>query len=193
MSVLWFPVTMNAFAWLAGLALAAVLQAVSPWFIAPQWEWLERTRLIVSDPVFELGDLGAVLWTLCFLLVSLLAAMAMLCGLRQTLGRCRVRTVQILRVFAYASTPLFVWLGPMFVVAAALPDTVARSSASSLALCVGIGSLILLLACPTLFIFAGLRRYLRLPRAAVLAGTAVLVGALFAATAFMAVIGFGLG
>jgi hypothetical protein len=184
-SVLWFEITMNVFAWLAGLALAAILQAVNPGSFTPQWQWLHRVQRIMSRLPDEFGDLDVVPWTLGFLLVSLLAALAMLCGLRQTLGRCRVRAVQILRVVAYASTPMFMCLGPTFAVVLALAECVNRSPSSSLALCLGIGGLILLLACPTLFLFAGLRRYLHLPRAALLAATAVFVGALFAVTAFL--------
>ena len=37
-----------------------------------------------------------------------LAALALLCSLRQTLGRCRVRTVQVLRVVGYSATPVCV-------------------------------------------------------------------------------------
>ncbi|NLE58226.1 MAG: hypothetical protein GX616_07695 [Planctomycetes bacterium] len=117
----------------------------------------------------------------------------MLCGLRQTIGRCRLRTVQLLRVVAYASTPAFICLGACFVVVVVVTNTIGQLTSSSVGTCIGFAGMVLLLACPALFIFAGLKRYLQLPRAALLAAAAVLVSVLFAATAFMFVITLDLG
>lgn len=184
-SVLWFPITMNVFAWLTWLVLEAALNVLGPGLITPRGQWLNLARQIVSHMVREFGDLEPDFWTLGFLLTGLLAALAMLCGLRQTIGRCRLRTVQLLRVVAYASAPAFICLGVCFVLVTVLIDTVRHPVPSSLEVCVGIGAMTLFTMCPAGFLFAGLRRYLHLPHAALAAFAAALVGLLFAGTVFL--------
>ncbi len=190
-SVLWFPVTMNVFAWLGWLAAEAALQVAGDYeSMRPLWELLNVSRQHVSGLANDLNNLvDEVLWTLSFLLAGLVAALAVLCGLRQTIGRCRLRTVQLLRVVAYASTPAFICLGACFVVVVVVTNTIEQLTSSSVGTCIGFAGMVLLLACPALFIFAGLRRYLHLPHAALAAFAAALVGLLFAGTSIL-LIGF---
>ncbi len=185
-SIPWFLITMNLTAWLGWLAAEVASQAAAnPGSVTPLWRSLDIARQTLWQMLFDFDDPTGPLWTLCFVLISLLAALALLCGLRQTLGRCRVRPVQILRVFAYASTPMSICLGTLFPVVVVLTDTAGRFTSSAVGICAGIGSLILLLACPTVFLVAGLKHYLQLPRATLLAATSVFVGALFTATTFL--------
>ncbi|NLE58225.1 MAG: hypothetical protein GX616_07690 [Planctomycetes bacterium] len=185
-SVLWFPITMKLVAWLGWLAAEAALQVAGKYeSMRPLWELLNVARRHLSGVRFELSDLDEVVWTLGFLLTGLLAALAMLCGLRQTIGQCRLRTVQLLRVVAYASAPAFICLGVCFVLVTVLIDTVPRSAPSSLQVCVRIGAMTVFTMCPAFFLFAGLRRYLHLPHAALAAFAAALVGLLFAGTVIL--------
>lgn len=185
-SVLWFPITVHLLAWLGKLASETAIRGlVRPGPITPQWEWLDTARQVMSYLLVDFRRLKGDLQLMCVLLLALLAALALLCGLRQTLGRCRVRTVQIIRVFAYASTPMFISLGALFVASVVSATIIERAIPWALAPWMWLGILIPLLACPTVFLFAGLKRYLQLPRAALLAATAAVVGALFAVTTFL--------
>lgn len=118
----------------------------------------------------------------------LLAVLAMICSLRQTLGRCRVRTVQILRVVAYMAAPLcLVALGLLGVGILALLllttfDMGAWNAVVRVVLVLG------LLGPPMVYLAAGLRHYLRLTHARAVAVVSVLVAVLFIVTVFAAVV-----
>lgn len=115
----------------------------------------------------------------------LLAALALLCSLRQTLGRCRVRSIQILRVISYVSTPVLA-LTALWILASA-------SALALLPLQIGLAAEITLIAALhamplvafIVFLGFGLKRYLRLPRAWLLAIVTTLAASLFALTALM--------
>ena len=96
----------------------------------------------------------------------LMAALAVVCSLRQTLGRCRVRTVQLLRVLAYSAVPVCtVWaltlVAFVFVESLLSRLTLAGSVAPYYVplLILGVPALPL-----GLYVGFGLRDYLRLPR-----------------------------
>lgn len=182
-SVLWFAITVNLVAWLTGLALQAALRVVSPGFITPQWEWLDGMQQVMSWALFNFNNPGGDLQLLCVLHVSLLAALAVLCVLRQRVGGCRVRRVHILRVFAYASTPIYLCLGVLFVAVVGLLGLVdSRGASPVLVVSAVICGMAVMLVCPVLFLMAGFDRYMRIPRALLLAVAVVLMGVVFAAT-----------
>ncbi len=136
----------------------------------------------------EVGPYYALL--LGFIVVSLLAATALLCTLRQTLGRCRVRTVQVFRVVAYAATPVcMVWA--LLAVLSTLAGTVLlRSAMLWVELALVLGTLALGVAALGSHLAMGLKHYLELPRAWLLGLTAAVVGLLSALTAYLAVARF---
>lgn len=120
------------------------------------------------------------------LFVSLLVALATVCSLRQTLGRCRVRTVQVIRVFGYAAAPMFTALA-ILVIALVLATVALPLDDIPLALqlpfALGVYALFpLTMAC---FLMAGLKHYLRLPHPRALAVTATVVGFLFSVTGML--------
>jgi hypothetical protein len=139
-------------------------------------------RLASQPPSISFGEFEDNLALAFFILCALLLALLMLCGLRQTLGRCRVRSIQLLRVFAYASTPLSMWLAVLSAVFVCTTQTLDRGPGTGTrTLDFSVGGIALILVCPVLFLTAGLKRYLQLPRPLLLAGTAVFIGACSAA------------
>jgi hypothetical protein len=116
---------------------------------------------------------AATLWLI------LLAALTLLCSLRQTLGRCRVRSIHILRIISCVSTPVLVlcalWVDGYNCL---VQWPVLLDSEGFMAL----GPALLMLTPPTifaLFLGVGLKRYLQLPRAWLLAIVTVIVSFLF--------------
>lgn len=115
-----------------------------------------------------------------------LVALALLCSLHQTLGRCRVRRLQIFRVVAYMATPVSILWGLSIVVVAFLALLSFVFSASALQVawaCLGWIMPPVILAG---FLRAGLKHYLQFPRSSFVAITAAGVAFLFAVTVFFA-------
>lgn len=116
-------------------------------------------------------------------LLWLVGAMGLLASLRQSMGRARVRPLQLLRVTAFAAVPAFLAAGVVSaVMAAALVLFPAIAPAASfdlyLAIFIGMGAV---LAVPlALSLRVALRDYLRLPRSTALACMASGAGLLFA-------------
>jgi len=141
---------------------------------------------LVMWPAFDLAS-----WLTCIALVALflLASLGLLCSLRQTLARCRVRSVQILRVVAYAAAPVLLLWG-LYVNLVVLSDVLLWWMAylaeinDALEAAVGIGVGTVPIAMFAWFLAAGLRYYLRLPRARLVALVCMFVAALFTVTVF---------
>lgn len=120
-------------------------------------------------------------------LVAALAATACVCSLRQTLGRCRVRTVQVLRVAAYMATPAAIVVAP-FVVAFLTVSMAFRGVPGQLwEEHWPLIALVILVAIPGAYFAVGLKRYLKLPRAVLLGFTASFMAVLFTAAVFVVV------
>jgi len=123
----------------------------------------------------------------------LLIALGTLCSFRQTLGRCQVRAVQVLRVVAYAATPVCTLWATInlfhFAIGFAffsrwvcLPDGQPVWFAVFTVLgTVALPALLAILLC------AGLKRYLRLPRAILLGLAASLIAFLAPITASLVI------
>ena len=114
------------------------------------------------------------------------AATFLLVSLRQTLGRCRVRSAQVLRVAAYAAVPATITCGALLVASIVGVGCLTLYIAPSLGDVVTLG---LALTVPVLvlgvYLSVGLRHYLQLPRPWLLGFTASAVAVLFTLTAFM--------
>lgn len=110
----------------------------------------------------------------------------LLASLRQTLGRCRVRSVQVLRVIAYTAPPASVLLALLAVILVGADRWFTGNSAlvwfqfAVLAIGVPLGIV-------AAYLWIGLARYLRLPHAFALAVVSSAVGLLFACTTMIAV------
>ena len=123
-------------------------------------------------------------WPLpCGVLLTLVAALALLSSLRQTLGRCRVRTKQLLRVTAYISTPVAVAAASFFLLCVVLGELLQPDNASTAAIVLVVTTLAAPILTLGVFLASGLRCYLRLPRALLLGFTAAGVAVLFTLTA----------
>ena len=141
---------------------------------------LAESRLVELAVLPLQAGPGYLALLLLAVLFILLAATVLLCSLRQTLGRCRVRTLQVFRVAAYAATPaclvgvgLAILVAVLNVLATGPPMT---RVAAALGHSVWLGPPAIL----TVYFGVGLRRYLHLPRAWLLGLTAGIVGELFA-------------
>lgn len=111
--------------------------------------------------------------------VAILATLALLCGLRQTLGRCRVSTRQILRLIAFASVPVSIYSAFIYRL---FFSTSSRGDVQFAIMVLGAPPA--LLACS---LVAGLRDYLRMPQAYALGIVAAGVGFLFSYTMILVI------
>mgnify|MGYP006908268918 FL=1 len=149
--------------------------------------WMFGTWPFLRDPRYVLVLLGIVL--------GLAGAGLVLFALQQTLGRCRVRSIQLLRVIAYVAPPLvalslaviltFVVLLPrgMFVGRIPLiPNDNYFDKAPIWHWCVLGGGVFAILSGYAVLLRSALRRYLKLPRAGLVAVLSSLVAGLFAYT-----------
>ena len=101
-------------------------------------------------------------------------ATTLLCCLRQTLGRCKVRAIQVLRVTAYSCIPISFWTALSIVFLTFLwslcqwyPDLL--KTGSVVLMLMGLAGI------STAYLRAGLDRYLQLPRPGLLASAALVV------------------
>jgi hypothetical protein len=133
------------------------------------------------------GLLPLVLWSPVGVLLGILGLIS---SLRQTLGRCRVRPVQTLRVVAYAATPiclLWIALFIVFILPGVLGLHIAGVLNRVLDPLVSLCFLTLLGAVPMVYVGVGLRHYLRLTHARAVAVVSVVVAFLFVFTAVVTI------
>ncbi len=136
----------------------------------------DELKLIALVPYISPGSTLRMLWNVA---VVVAATTTLLCSLRQTLGRCRVRTVQMLRVAAYSVGPICVVWGLMillFVILLGLMPWIGNGMAAQLTL------LVAAVLIPGIMLAAGIKRYLRLPRAWLVGPVAIAVALLFSLT-----------
>ncbi|GMU35355.1 MAG: hypothetical protein AMXMBFR20_32270 [Planctomycetia bacterium] len=108
--------------------------------------------------------------------VFFLASLGLISSLQQTLGRCRVRPVQVLRVVAYAASPVCVLLPIIYLFLSCGVNLAGDNDYVALPLAlVGNASIIFI---PGYYLSAGLKYYLHLPRPRSLGYVAALVSAL---------------
>lgn len=116
----------------------------------------------------------------------LLATVALISSLRQTLGRCRVRPVQTLRVVAYAAAPACLAVLGLFAVVCLLMF-LGIGHIPVLSVLAPLGFFASCGVIPMVYLAVGLRHYLRLTHARSIAIVSVLVAYLFVLTVAMAI------
>jgi hypothetical protein len=187
-SVLWFCVAFHglaAVAWATVHVGNRVFGYSRPWWLGSPLSELESLLRYAALMPLESGT--EYLMFPGLLLGVVLAVLGSLCCFRQSLGRSRVRTVHILRVVAYASTPV-----------SAIWGVVALAQMLFFDLSLSWGNVVvdsivvcsILLAFPVtlaVYLTAGLKRYVRLPRSSLLAIAATVVAFLFVVTATVVV------
>jgi hypothetical protein len=132
------------------------------------------------------GEYWRVVTPFAMLFLAMLATVA---GLRQTLGRCRVRTALVLRAVAYATAPAVVVLAAYVAVSIVVLQylgSVGLMPRSGLHPAVPLVFFLLVpAAIPTLYLRASLRLHLRLPHTWFISIAAVVIGILTAITCSM--------
>lgn len=156
-------------------------------------------------PLIYLRDLPTML--LFGPILQLLVMLGMVCSLRQTLGRCRVRTVQVLRVVAYLAPPVcLLWclLTCGYMVSVSwrpyywTPQLSDPGFSDVICLAMGMETLatpayatfvaallLLFFVIPMLYLRAGLSRYLHLPHATSICVATLLVAAMVMPTLYV--------
>lgn len=147
-------------------------------WLVDELSWILKSLAILPH---EIGWSYALLP--CGVTLILLATLTFLCALRQTLGRCRVRSVQVLRVVAYAGVPTGLLSGVYWVLLTCLPVALGSIPSPPAAVEVAAGNVVPLLMFGA-FVSIGLKHYLHLPRAWLVGLTAVGVACLFMFTAY---------
>lgn len=179
-SVLWWHVTFFGLAWLTATAIGAVMN----------YGFWQPSTGVTNSPVYSLAVVLGGLSSIAFqergasfpamMFLTIFGALLLICTLRQTLGRCKVRLVQILRVVAYVSTPFVLLMALMMlaVTVAQILSGVQDWLVVTLALFVPTCFVGLL----GFYIGAGLKHYLRLPHAYATGVIAAFTGGLFGVT-----------
>jgi len=168
----------------------ALFAHVVPWLISEIISWMRRgvaahswvdeiqeafegisIRNVSSDPSILIFD-----WGYCCMV---LGSLALVLVLRQTLGRCRVRSAQVLRVVAYSTAPGVIAVLGSFVAVILVVECLQRFNLWMDAPIFVPILLMLLAAIPYGLVLArALRLYLHLPRSLALGVTASFVGVL---------------
>ncbi|TWT44661.1 hypothetical protein RAS1_10760 [Phycisphaerae bacterium RAS1] len=158
-------------------------------FYSPYGRYGRSTVAVLSDYAWDLAAAAftapAAAYGLMMLAAGLYACgvLALLCGLWQTLGRCRVRRVQLLRVCAYSAMAVSWTISPLFL---ALLLMLLWMSLAGLRATIDQRLLLLgvawVLGYSILSVGGGLSLYLRLTRAWIVTATVVLVAFLAAFT-----------
>ena len=173
-------------AWLVCLGVSELLESLRGAGLTYGLRRLGDDMLNVATVPFYLGLIWA---TVPATLLGIeLAATLLLCSLHQTLGRCRVRAVQVFRVAAYAATPTCAGWAVILLGHVVLQAVCRGTGVSATEV---LPTLFVLMGLPLIygvFLAAGLKQYLRPPRSWLLGLTAAFVGLLFAVTAYMTVI-----
>lgn len=196
LSIIWFAIIFEGLS--AGLYLA--FDALSKRFpvnplMQPPIVWpansppIEYRLMYLTSSYFDIARLPIrampqCLWLPGFVAIALATSLAMLCGLRQTLGRCQVRSVQVLRVVAYAAIPIAT-LSAIIEHAFFLTAIIGRTWDPMVIMAYIISGFTAGMLVICYFLVPGLRDYLRLPRPFALAATTALVAALMALTSFL--------
>jgi len=174
----WFLLVMYAIVY-ASTALAT--WSLRQWIPGRGYPPLAHELFLISNNVARfLDDYGVRVQPL----LALWAALIVLVCLRQTLARCRVRGVHMLRIVAYSAAPLlFFWTLLTLMVGLAGGFTIkgARFQGQSALLAALLGCVVSL----GIFISVGARRYARLPRPWLVGMVTAALSVLFGFTAVM--------
>lgn len=186
---------------LHGLAYVIVWVAIFV-FGAGAWRGNSLTRTQPMNPILEQiwllahwpGSLDRrYLYLPATIVLGFAGVAAVLYSLHQTLGRCRVKRVHILRVVTYVAPPVLVWVVvfQMALVIAIprslyidwqpmLPEAHGWDQLAAWQFALLISALTGLIAVPTIYLAIALREYLDLPRSWIVSLTTTMVSVLFA-------------
>ncbi len=156
----------------SGYAAPAVLSAIA------------RHMLVLARMPLDVGWSYLLLMP-TFITLQLLSATVLLCSLRQTLGRCRVRTRQVFRVAAYAAAPICLIWAALHVLMDLIEASVSWPLTGWAALMEPLVWVVLYVAPHGAYLAIGLKCYLQLPRAWLLGLTAAFFGLLFPLATFL--------
>ncbi len=188
-SVFWFVLTLQVLS----LAAWGIMEAVRPLvYSLYQPQLASRTNFTFLQKYY--WDVATLLFDLefnhfiipGFLLFGFLMALVTLCSLRQTLGRCRVRTIQVFRVMVYSAAPFWIMLASLLLFLMPLSKMWNSNWFVELPEWLAITISLLPITIPAICsipIIAGLHSYLHLPHPTALGMTALFVGFLFSITA----------
>jgi hypothetical protein len=188
LAVIAFPIVFHGTAFLAAAVYEMVIGPIVPSWQSPRIGGV-TLYTPVTDAFFELQEIAMVPLNLppdyLRLFPSLLyyfsAFTLVICGLRQTLGKCKVRTMQVVRVSAYSVIPISVAgaLVTLLILFLTFIDYASNKDHEIALACMMFSSLV---AVPTIYLRAGLRHYLKLPRSGILAFSASLIALLLVYT-----------
>ncbi len=188
LAVIAFPIVFHGSAFLATAGYELVKGPIVPSWRVPRIGGV-TPYAPVTDAFFELQEIAMVplnlppgyLRLFPSLLYYFAAFTLVICGLRQTLGKCKVRTMQVVRVSAYSVIPISVAgaLVTLFSLFLAFVDYASNEDHEIALACM---MFFFLVAVPTIYLRAGLRHYLKLPRSGILAFSASLIAFLLVYT-----------
>lgn len=187
-SVLVFMTVLHATAWLLAEGFAA-LDPVRPFAAGPIWNPQSNVYGRLSTALEGLAGLPFeagwyYLPTPGAALLTLFAALALLSSLRQTLGRCRVRPRQMVRVAAYMSTPVAIHLAFIILGIFVFGELFQHDDVSATAIVIVVALLVIPPLVLGVYLSSGLWCYLKLPRPFLLGVMAAGVAILFTMTTF---------
>ncbi|MCC6359839.1 MAG: hypothetical protein IT450_13930 [Phycisphaerales bacterium] len=184
LAVVLFLVVLHVFAWLIGRSILLITGPPLPaqMYLQPDpLIWLAQSMLDLAEAPFKMRG-GAYLWFPASVLCAIVGAFGLVLLLGDTLGRCRVRRVQVLRVFAYAALPAAI-LQPLVVLAVNVVGSLLGSDGpvndSLPVVLLGIcASLVVVVGAFGAYLSLGFKHYLRSPRPWLVGMTAAFVGVL---------------
>jgi hypothetical protein len=182
-SLFWWAVTFHGLAWLTAIAIEGTVNYL-PQQTPPSnnpWMMLSQNLGALAESVIN----GSSLHLIAMLALAILGTLGLICILRQTLGRYRVRTLQILRVVGYSSTPFFVVWAVLLLICTTQGLAVMYLAGPPWNWVLSFSQILMLVIFVVLqgfYIGAGLKHYLRLPRSYFIGMMAAFVGGLFGFT-----------
>lgn len=191
LSCIVFSIVLHGLAWLTQTAVEWLVS--NPAFKPARrlsgslWDLFQVMAGIASTP-FQLGF--RYVWVILLVICPLLGAWALLCSLWQTMGQFKIRTIQIFRVIAYTSVPVCFWWAITWFFTAAVFSFYTSQLADRYAepFCIFTTWIIL-----GIYLSAGIKWYLVLPKSRLLAMVASFVGYLATITLAVMMVRFQLG
>lgn len=190
MAVPWFFGLLKGLEWLGAVSLEPMFDYLSR-MTGQGWTFFWFNLTFKLNNIYIYGHFfpskNDVLIFALMLAVAFGGTFGFLCTLRQTLGRCRVRTVQLLRVVTYGAAA-FCLLWPVLIHLMTVASVILDAAMDLPDWWELVSGLVLMASFPVvqgLYVGAGLKHYLRLPRPYILAFTAVFVGDLLGMTSIV--------
>ncbi|MHC4441847.1 MAG: transposase family protein [Planctomycetota bacterium] len=186
-SIFWFMVTLHGMAGLGWLILASADRLSTKAGSASYSRLDKLMEMFGGLATLPFEEAAYLLLAPLALFLGPLGALGILCLLWQTLGRYRVRRIQLLRVVAYTSTTFFIRLALLLLTFIIIDEVLDPISTGEYRLLIFLGCWATLPGLLSIFVSAGLKHYLQLPQPWLHGCTASFVGYLFS-FAFLVII-----